>query len=369
MYPNRASLRLSPIFRAREGQAGIGGGFSVAAAGPWPVVFWPTAIHTMKTRMGAGASILGGEKTIRRRLLTSCSLVALAVSLSLALGGSADAADMTAESFEGAFAGATTTISVEGGILYNQSGSNLGFDPNDKLGDLEDLDPGDDGWHSRVDLTRTIDPMWDMSAGLGVLGFNKSKDSFFDVNAEQGLVIGLADVAVGFHAETDSSVDLRLFGGFRGLYASNEVYWEDIGDEKDGTFDDETWSLGPRAGVDLTVPVDTSGASFVGSLSAAALFGTRQSDFDFVNNATPTESFSTSGSEFTTIWNFEAMAGLNTPLGNNAHLTAGYRVQSFHNLVADRSDVSDDGSYVDGGDRDLIVHGPFVTLSVTLDPD
>jgi hypothetical protein len=320
--------------------------------------------------IGAGAGILGGEKTIRRRLLTSCSLAALAVSLSLVLGDDAQAADISAERFEAAHAGAITTISVEGGILYNQSDSNLGFDPDDKLGDMDDLDPGGDGWHTRVDLTRTIDPMWDMSAGLGVLGFNLSEDSSLGVNAEQDLSVGLADVVVGYKAETESAVDLRLFAGFRGLYASNEAYWEEFGDEKDGTFEDTTWSIGPRAGVDLALPVDLStGAKFVGSLSAAALFGTRQSDFDFVNNATPSENFSTNGSEFTTIWNFEAMAGLNTPLGNNAHLTTGYRVQSFHNLVADRSDVNDDGSYVDDGDGDLIVHGPFVTLSVTLDPD
>jgi hypothetical protein len=318
----------------------------------------------------AGASILGGGKTIRRKLLASCSYAALAVSLSLALGGSADAADMTAERFEGAFAGAATTISVEGGIFYNQSDSNLGFDPDDKLGDMDDLDPGGDGWHTRVDLSRTIDPMWDMSAGLGVLGLNLSEDSFFGVSAEQDLSVGLADVVVGYNAETESAVDLRLFGGFRGLYASNEAFWEEFGDETDGTFEDTTWSIGPRAGVDLAVPVDPStGVKFVGSLSAAALFGTRQSDFDYVDNVTPANSFSTSGSEMTTIWNFEAMAGLNMPLGNNAHLTTGYRVQSFHNLVADRSDVNDDGSYVDDGDSDLIVHGPFMTLNVALDPD
>jgi hypothetical protein len=195
------------------------------------------------------------------------------------------------------------------------------------------------------------------------------------VSAKQDLKIGLADVDVGFRPEMSSQLDVRLFGGVRGMVAANDASWNVSGivsDDKFGQFDDETWAIGPRVGVDLFMPIESErGIGLVGSLSGAALFGKRSTDYDYyaLDFSTPDITVNTikdSFSESATIWNVDAMAGVSVPLTEGATLTLGYKAQSFQNLVAKRSDVNSDGSYSDDGDGDVLIHGPFVKLTVPL---
>jgi hypothetical protein len=169
-----------------------------------------------------------------------------------------------------------------------------------------------------------------------------------------------------FRPELSSQLDVRLFGGVRGLAASSNSSWE--GDEKLGKFDDETWAIGPRVGVDLFMPIESErGIGLVGSLSGAALFGSRSTDYDYSDiGDNPPTLISESFSESVTIWNVDAMAGLSVPLTEGSTVTLGYKAQSFQNLVAKRSDLDRNGNYSDDGDGDVLIHGPFVKLTIPL---
>jgi hypothetical protein len=284
-------------------------------------------------------------------------------------------------------------VSVEGGVAFNASDDNLAFDPaDDKLGDLGALAPGDDGWQARVEYGRSLDPVWDyrIGAGLIVLGDDAaSSDVEYDLpdvlgfpdsilattSAAQDLNIGLVDLDVGFRPEIASGMDVRLFGGLRGLAASSDSEWSDklgiFPGSVEGGFEDETWAVGPRIGVDLFVPLESErGIGLVGSLSGAALFGNRSTDYSSFSGGIMGPSgpeISDSFSESVTIWNVDAMAGLSVPLTNDgASVTLGYRAQSFQNLVTERSNVRSDGTYSDGGDGDVLIHGPFVKLTIPL---
>ena len=316
---------------------------------------------------------------MRKTLLSSCGYLGLMLVASNLSAVTARAADVEALGS----LGPTTYLSFEGGYLFNSSPSNIHFDPDDdKLGNLDSLKPGDDGAQFRFELGQVFDSGWDYKVALGAIMLSDDKTSAdYDIDlpfplpdlegtstGKQDLSLGIADFEMGFRPDVSADgLDVRLFGGVRVIHASNEGQWQ-TSDEVDklGAYDDSTWAVGPRLGLDATMPIDDQHQlSLVGSLSGSVLFGKRSTDErleTFIGFPLTADS-----SESVTIWNVDAMAGLQMPVGERASLTFGYKAQQYWNLVAGRTDAqSFFGDYESDGEKDVLVHGPFLNLTVAI---
>lgn len=291
---------------------------------------------------------------MRRGLLSSCGYLVLMLAAS-----QAHAADVESTS-----AGSITLLTFEGGYLFNDSQRNLSFDPDDdKLGNLDSLRPGDDGGQFRFEIGQVFDSGWDYKVALGaiLLGDDKTSASAPDApgssEAESSLVIEMIDLELGYHTDP-GGVDLRLFGGVRALHARNEQRWDYNDGEKVGTYDDDVYAAGPRVGLGLTMPVsDQHQLALVGSVSGSVLFGDRSS-----RESGSDDRFS----ESETIWNVDAMAGVQIAVAEHAALTIGYKGQQFGDLTPGRSDVEKSGDYDSDGSKDVLVHGPFASLTLAI---
>lgn len=306
---------------------------------------------------------------MHKRLLASCSAAALAAAVfltSVQTSAAADSAyveERVASAFEPA-----KYISVEGALLFSHSDSVLSFDPeDDKFGNLSSLDAAGDGWQGSVEFGSRINPVWDYRVGASVIQLDSESDqapgNSVTANAETDLRFGYADAEIGYRPDFGNAMGLRLLGGVRGLVASGNSSFSTA--DKLGEYDDDTWAIGPRIGAGIAIPVlDERGINFVGSVAGAALFGKRDIDYSFDDGGIPIdESFSDS----VTIWNADAMAGFAIPLTSSANITLGYKAQAFGNLLQARGDIDSDGNYSDNGDTDLLVHGPFVKMTISLD--
>ena len=315
---------------------------------------------------------------MRRTLLSSCGYLVLMLAASNLSVSSAQA-----QSTQDQAVGPTTILSFEGGYLFNDSSSNVHFDPdNDKignhLGNLDSLTPGKDGGQFRFELGQVYESGWDYKVALGaILLDNDDTSGEYEYScglfcadtdiatAEQKQKLGIADLELGFRPDTSlGGLDVRFFGGIRAIRSSNEGQFEA---DKVGSYDDSLWAVGPRIGLDAVLPIeDQHQLSFVGSLSGSVLFGDRSTDESLTTIIGP---LSRSFSESETVWNVDAMAGLQMPVGERASLTLGYKAQQFWNLVSGRSDVeSFFGTYTDEGNKDVLVHGPFLKLTVEVPP-
>jgi opacity protein-like surface antigen len=294
---------------------------------------------------------------MRKILMSACCLAALAAASSMA-PQAALAQDAGAEPGKQGW-----WVSVEGGVAFSASDESLDFDDGDKLGDLDSLAPGDDGFEARFEAGKQFDQTWDHKVGVGVLSFGDASDRGGFTFAEQDLVVGLADIEVGYRPEWNSAMDLRFSAGVRGLTASGKSNWSDVPDV--GEFTDRTWAIGPRFGVEASVPVNVERAlSLVGSVGVAALFGERSTDYE-VGFLSPAR---TSYSESVTIWNVDASVGLNKAMSDGSSFTIGYRAQGFGNLAANRFNVGSDGitDFVEDGGTTVIAHGPFAKFTIPL---
>ncbi|WP_457936130.1 Lpg1974 family pore-forming outer membrane protein [Mesorhizobium sp. 10J20-29] len=328
---------------------------------------------------------------MRSNLYATCSVVALAAALWL--GGvsyvsGADAADPN-ERIATAFQ-PTRYVGFEGAFLLNDSDNTLSFDPEDeKFGDLDPLKPGDDGWQVGAEYGARVDALWDYRVGVNLIDLGAetegggeliSTDEIFVgyPGAETQMRIAFADLELGYRPAIGSNLDLRIFGGLRGLYArASSTYWGSasglpdpfpIDTDKLGDFQDETWAIGPRLGMAVAVPViEERGISAVGSVAGAALFGERSTDYAFTSLIGLGTDRNERYSDSVTILNAEVMGGLNFALTSDAALTIGYRAQSFHNLAGSRSDVDKAGDYEGSGSGDVLVHGPFARMTIALD--
>jgi hypothetical protein len=111
--------------------------------------------------------------------------------------------------------------------------------------------------------------------------------------------------------------------------------------------------IGPRIGVDATVPV-TSRFAFVGGATVSALF----SNFDNSFSNAPRN-----GRDFwydDWIYALDARAAMKVSVSKSLDLTAGYRVEHWTDLH--RSFDRDDGEIKS---KDATQHGPFVAMSMT----
>ena len=294
---------------------------------------------------------------MRKILMSACCMAALATASSMA-PQAALAQDAGSEPSKQGW-----WVSVEGGIAFSASEESLDFDDDDKLGDLRSLEPGDDGFEARFEAGKLLDQTWDHKVGLGVIVSGDANDAGGSAEAEQDLLIGLTDFEVGYRPEMGSAMNLRFSAGVRGLAASGQSNWFDL--PTSGQFTDRTWAIGPRVGIEASVPVDVERAlSLVGSVGAAVLFGERSTDYDFGFLTVDQASYSSS----VTIWNVDASVGLKKALADGSSFTIGYKAQGFGDIAANRFALGDDSidDFVEDGGSDALIHGPFAKLSIPL---
>jgi len=195
---------------------------------------------------------------------------------------------------------------------------------------------------------------------------------YYPMNREVDESHIIADFEVGRDVGIGHNVKARLHAGLR--FAHFDTRAEASYDFGSGysfsAFDRSTFTgLGPRAGLDVSVPLsDKLSLDLKGS--GAALFGRRTSN-SFLGGLYPGSygtyvyrfGYAASRSKFATVLNTEASAGLTYRFDHTA-LTLGYRVDAYWNVV-ERSGVLAPGA-IDG---DRITHGPFARLKVELGGD
>jgi len=308
---------------------------------------------------------------MKKFLLTTTAIVAFATHLQLARAAEVEPI--------GSMDYRETFMSFEGGLVFDASPANSDFDnDSDKLGTLASLQPGDWGGQGRFELGQQLSNNWDfkITAASTFLSHNDEKESV-DTSTSTGVAeasqktsFRTFDVEVGFQTDGFGSIDARLFAGARAMHSTTELDWNFEGDviklgdtTEHGEFRDDVWAIGPRVGVDLAVPLNSTSVSLVGSASGSLLYGNGRSQYDYDGDDRGEH---TDWSDSEKIWNVEVMAGVALDIDDNAALTIGYRAARFADLVAERSEIQSDGNFDKGGTSDLVVHGPFARLAIEI---
>lgn len=293
---------------------------------------------------------------MKKFLLTTTAIIALATQIKLVRAADIDPV--------GNMDFPTTFLSFEGGVMFDASPSDVSFDEDDaKLGDLGSLQPGDWGGYGRVELGQRMSADWDYKVGVAAVFLSEDSVSGEDAEATQKTSLQILDAEIGFHPKDIGAIQPRLFAGIRGLHSISETHWAKDDHIKLGEFDDDVFAIGPRIGLDLVIPLDSTNLSLVGSASGSVLFGSVDSSYNYTNKGSDDL---TRWNASQTIWNLEGMAGVSLDVGESADLTLGYRAAQFSGLMSDRSDIDKNGDFSEGGTSDLLVHGPFARLTVSI---
>jgi hypothetical protein len=270
-------------------------------------------------------------------------------------------------------------FSITGAYLFNDSDNNLSFDPeDDKVGDLDALPPGDNGWLAAIALGAPIDPVWDWKVSGTAVWLSESESSASPPNEENteqhasnDLNYQTLDLEFGYHP--NDMANLRLFAGARFLHAKNEIDYGyvDIDDDKLGDYnhDNSVLGIGPRLGLDASFPITDSGLQLITSASGSVLWGHFERDrrFEETGGFEPAGSGSESSSDNGAIFNLEGLAALRFNITDNTSLDVGYRAQHWWNMLDSVFNAqSGDGDFEDGGRTDVFVHGPFATFTIQL---
>lgn len=351
------------------------------------------------------SSILLGFQ-MKRFLLASTAIAALVMHLHVARAAELDGV--------GNVDYPTTFISFEGGYIFDASPSNASFpeasesepcdaadtpeklilcsveilqndqlDEDDKLGGLGSLNPGQNGFQGRFELGQRLNDHWDYKVGLGAIYLNEDTstheetDTFINIpvsrttEGSQNTNLRVLDIEVGYRPDEFGGLQTRLFAGVRGLNSTTEMNWKTSEAlDKMGEFQDSTYAIGPRIGVDVMVPLNLPDVALVGSASGSALFGYTESEYHdaglipSIQELAEQEETDWNSSEV--IWNVEGMAGVSFGIGDKADLTLGYRAAQYSGLMIERSDINKVGDFSDDGRSDLLVHGPFARLTVEI---
>ena len=335
---------------------------------------------------------------LRARLLSASSYFCLALVLT-------DSVPVAAADLGGrpAFVGKAAPyqdrgfISVEGGYWFNGSESSLAFDRADDLVRvLGPTRPGSNGWTAAIAFGRTFGPQWDWAvayrytslktnsvAGSSLQAFGPPFGGSGSVSASASnrLWYQHLDLELGYRPPEWQSAAVRLFVGPRILNAHHRMQYEysgltpdtPVGDfSKLGNFDHDVnlWGVGPRAGLQASVPLAQTPWSFNASASASMIFSRVQRDFTF-NFLQENFPFDTSGAGATnshtwrTVYNLEGSVALGYQLGNAAQLQVGYQVQQWWNL-ATRITTADSLGRLQVSQSDVLTHGPFAKITVSL---
>jgi hypothetical protein len=341
---------------------------------------------------------------LRRRLLSASSYLCLA--LVLADSAPVEAADAGVRP---AFVGKALPyqdrgfISVEGGYWFNRSERSLTFDPSDDLVNvLPPVKPGRNGWTAAIAFGRTFGPQWDWAVAYRYTSLNTKSvaGSRFEVldppfgsqsvnaSASNRLRYQHLDLELGYRPPEWQSAGVRLFVGPRVLNARQRMQYDYSGFEevfipfpepgefvtfsKLGNFDHDVnlWGVGPRAGLQASVPLGQTPWSFNASGSASMIFSRVNRDFTFnflIENFPFDDSVAgtTSSRTWRTVYNLEGSVALGYQLGNMAQLQVGYQVQQWWSL-ATRITLADSEGRLQVSQSDVLTHGPFAKITVTL---
>ena len=339
---------------------------------------------------------------LRRRLLSASSYLCLA--LFVANSAPAAAADVGVRP---AFVAKTVPyqdrgfISIEGGYWFNGSERNLSFNPSDDFVNvLGPLKPGRNGWTAAIAFGRTFGPQWDWAVAYRytALNTNSTTGSSFQVfpgipfsstqsvnaSASSRLWYQHLDLELGYRPPEWQSAGLRLFVGPRILNARQRMHYDysafnDVDGfgtfSKLGTFDHDVnlWGVGPRAGLQTSVPLAQTTWSFNASASASMIFSRVQRDFAFNFLQEGFEPFepeisgagATTSRTWRTVYNFEGSVALGYQLGNMAQLQVGYQMQQWWSL-ATRITLADSQGRLQVDQSDVLTHGPFAKITVAL---
>lgn len=295
-------------------------------------------------------------------LLGSVSAVALA-----AVAAAAQAQDETVpDGF---------TLSVEGGALFGKNTlaeDKLGSGPSGGIINIQD----NLGYRAAISMGKQIDPFWDLrvtgainhqmtsssdySYSGGGSGFYGTLDTDFDYET--------LDFEAGYRPMLTDSMDVRLFGGLRGLHYRDSVdkvgaYYASGGPDKVGysaEYSEEFFGVGPRVGIEASTRLGDSMFGVSGMLAGAALFGTARTngEVSFYSGASGGTVPIPSDEEQITVFNIEAALGLDMHIDDSAKLTVGYRAEGLFGI-----ENSISGGSGGSGSDSRWNHGPTLKLT------
>jgi len=330
---------------------------------------------------------------LRQRLLSASSYICLALCLGDSLP--VEAADLGARP---AFVGKAAPFqdrgffSLEGGYWFNGSQSSLAFDRGDEFVNvLGPLKPGRNGWTAAIALGRTVVPQWDWAVAYRYTSLNTNSTTgsrveplsgeFVNASASNRLRYQHLDLELGYRLPGWESV--RLFVGPRVLNARQQMHYDYNGIEnfdgfstltKLGNFDHDVnlWGVGPRAGLQASVPLAQTPWSFNASASGSMIFSRVERDFTFnflqegaIIFPTVSDAGVTNSRTWRTVYNVEGSVSLGYQLGNMAQLQVGYQVQQWWGLATSIT-VADSQGRLQASQSDVLTHGPFAKITVSL---
>jgi hypothetical protein len=306
------------------------------------------------------------------------------------------------------------TYSVQGGGLFSAADTSLTDKAGAKTGsgigvvNLHDL-PTDAGYNAALTLGKHVNNAWDVAFGAslsrllensgtvsssGGSSLTRNGSGFGAVHysglftEKTSLAFESMDFEVGFTPKLESGMNVRLFGGLRGLhFVGNRMESAHFGvsgfvsgfagsgsfSSFNGSFDltnslkSEFLGIGPRIGFSGSKRFDGSKLGLSGSLAAAAIFG-HQTDTRTSGFASSSSSFnfppgtSTSGGSSHTsttstestklVMDMQLSAGLDYYLNDSSTLTVGYQAEQLTNVGAGPN-----------SNENKLVQGPFVKLT------
>lgn len=258
------------------------------------------------------------------------------------------------------------SVSIEGGVLF---GPNTAAE--DKLGSGFSggvVDIGDNiGYRAAVSIGKQIDPFWDLRATAALnhqLVATSTESAFFSSGSGSGssgffgelknsFNYETLDFEAGYRPELDANLNVRLFGGVRGLHYKESMDKLGVQFGTDGSGSSfsvsattestlEFIGAGPRVGVEASSRLGDSMFGISGMVGAAAMYGVERSNFNGSIDSSPSGGPSgpippSSDEEWKWVYSLEAALGVDVYLSEQAKLTVGVRAEQIGNVGFDDS--------------------------------
>lgn len=293
-------------------------------------------------------------------------------------------------------------LSVEGGALFGPNtlaedklGSGIGFPGSG--GSFSVDNNSNTGWRAAIAVQKQIDPLWDMKLALALNHqFETTSSTSFmfsdisgsgDGSSTSGLFetkndfdYETVDLEVGYTPEMDGPVNVRLFGGIRGIHYNDSL--DKLGTvvstdysggsavsgggtvelalDQNSTF----FGAGPRLGAEASTRFGDSMFGVSGLVSAALMYGLAEHNTKVSYTSSSGMSGGPIGLPLGTIsteewgWvsDFEASLGLDMYISDTAKLTIGARVENIGTM----SNFSTSLSGSSGGNSGRLNFGPTI---------
>jgi major outer membrane protein len=316
-----------------------------------------------------GTSSCFRTHSLRTRLLGATSFLCLALALSDAVQAQPYGSERPGY-YDRFF------VSFEGGYLFNGSKDNLDFNQTSFLSGLPPLQPGRNGGMFGVSFGRPINPAWDWMLGWRYNALGTDRASTSENFASDKFWYQHFDLEFGYRPPTMGPVDVRLFAGLRVLNAQNRIRYgydtDKLGFDKLGNFDHkiDLWGVGPRGGIQATVPLGLSPAFLSLSGAGSAIFSrvNHQYNFSFLmeNPGPPTTGagFSTTTSS-RTVYNLEASVAIGFRVSPTTTFQIGYQAQQWWNLATKMGAANDVGGF-EPSRSNVLSHGLVAKITFAL---